>query len=77
VCAERLGIGREAQDEHAVASVERARRAMAQGWVDWEVVPVEAPGKGGATTVVKEVRCVRADGVKPLDRCTRQLSNSL
>lgn len=31
MCAERLGIGREAQDEHAIASVERARAAVAAG----------------------------------------------
>ncbi len=31
MCAERLGIGRDAQDEHAISSVERARAAVAAG----------------------------------------------
>ena len=111
MCAERLGIGREAQDEHAISSVERARAAVAAGdaglqpvplgmlvcscstqlpswpcpaavnaWtvgtqdayqlmrftfplapaglVDWEIVPMEVPGKGGAVALMKEVRVV-------------------
>lgn len=26
------------------------------GLVDWEITPMEVPGKGGAVTLVKEVR---------------------
>ena len=56
MCAERLGISRTEQDEHAIASAERARAAAAAGHTDWELVPVEvAGGKGGAVAVVKEV----------------------
>jgi acetyl-CoA acetyltransferase len=55
MCAERLGIGRGEQDAHAIASVERARRAMAEGAVEWEVVPVEVPTRGGGARTVREV----------------------
>ena len=55
MCAERLGISRQQQDDHAVRSVERARAATAAGQVEWEVAPVEVPAKGGGVTLVKEV----------------------
>lgn len=55
MCAERLGISRQQQDDHAVRSVERARAATAAGQVDWEVAPVEVPAKGGSVALVKEV----------------------
>ena len=55
MCAERLGISRQQQDDHAVRSVERAQAATAAGQVDWEVAPVEVPAKGGGVTLIKEV----------------------
>lgn len=55
MCAERMGISREAQDAHAIASADRARRAVAEGLVDWEVVPVEVPSQSGGTVLIKEV----------------------
>lgn len=55
MCAERLGISREAQDAHAVESAERAQRATAEGLAAWEVAPVEVAAKGGGKRVVKEV----------------------
>lgn len=58
MCAERLGIGREEQDAHAVASVERARAATAAGWVAWELAPVEVTDKRGAKQLIQEVRPV-------------------
>ena len=56
MCAEQLGIGRAEQDEHAIASVERARAATAAGLVDWEVTGIEVPAKGGGTQLFAEVR---------------------
>lgn len=62
MCAEKMGITREAQDEHAIASVERARAATVAGLVDWEVAPVEVAGpKGGPPLVVKEARRGRGE----------------
>ncbi|WP_225774437.1 acetyl-CoA C-acyltransferase [Pseudomonas sp. Marseille-Q5115] len=42
-CAASEGIGRQAQDEYALASLERARRAMGDGSFAEEIVPVMAP----------------------------------
>lgn len=66
MCAERLGIGREAQDEHAISSVERARAAVAAGLVDWEIVPMEVPGKGGAVALMKEDEAISKMNVEKL-----------
>lgn len=41
-CAERYGFSRQAQDEYAVASTERSRKANEDGSFDWEVTPVES-----------------------------------
>ncbi|KAL4424071.1 hypothetical protein ABPG75_001372 [Micractinium tetrahymenae] len=54
MCAEQLGISREEQDAHAIASVERAREATRAGLLDWELAPVEVPAKGGGVAVMKE-----------------------
>jgi len=55
MCAEQLGISREEQDEHAIASVERAREATQAGLTEWEVTPVEVPAKGGGVRLMAEV----------------------
>lgn len=60
MCAERLGISREEQDAHAIASVERARQAAQAGLLDWEVVPLEVPARDGGVRLFKEVRALRA-----------------
>jgi acetyl-CoA C-acetyltransferase len=39
--AEKMGISREEQDDHAVKTVEKAQRAAAAGFTQWEIVPVE------------------------------------
>lgn len=54
MCAEQLGISREEQDEHAIASVERAREATAAGLLEWEIAPVEVPQRGGGVRLVRE-----------------------
>ncbi len=59
MCAEQLGISREEQDAHAIASVERARAAAQAGLLDWEVAPLEVPAKGGGVRLVKEVGLCR------------------
>jgi acetyl-CoA C-acetyltransferase len=42
-CAQQYGFGREAQDAYALASLQRAREAMASGRFAAEIVPVDAP----------------------------------
>jgi len=50
--AEQCGLGREDQDRFALGSYEKALRAQREGAFDAEIVPVEVPGRKGATTVV-------------------------
>lgn len=44
-CAEKCGFGRKEQDDYAVRSYTRARKAMNEGVFDDEIVPVEIPTK--------------------------------
>jgi len=60
-CAASEGIGRQAQDDYALASLERARRAMADGSFAEEIVPVMAPAG-------REVREVTEDEQPPKAR---------
>ena len=43
---DKFGISREAQDEYAVSSHQKASAAQKNGWFDEEIVPVEIPAKG-------------------------------
>jgi acetyl-CoA C-acetyltransferase/3-oxo-5,6-didehydrosuberyl-CoA/3-oxoadipyl-CoA thiolase len=52
--ARRYGISREDQDQFALTSQQRAKRAMATGRFDDEIVPVEVPQKKGAPVLFKE-----------------------
>jgi acetyl-CoA C-acetyltransferase len=54
-------IGREAQDDYALLSLERARRAAADGAFADEIVPVTVEGRGGAATVDADEGPARAD----------------
>ncbi|ATN35906.1 acetyl-CoA acetyltransferase [Rhizobium sp. ACO-34A] len=42
-CAEAYQFTRDMQDAYAIASLERARRAIAEGWFDREIAPVTVP----------------------------------
>src|SRR3970282_735806 len=39
-CAQKYAFSREAQDEFAIASLERAQKANKEGWVAWETTPL-------------------------------------
>lgn len=46
-CANEYEITRGEQDEHAIESFSKARKARSEGYIDWEIVPMEIrPGKG-------------------------------
>jgi acetyl-CoA C-acetyltransferase len=45
----KYGFTREAQDQFAIASTTRAKQANEDGSFDWEMAPVNLPGKGGDT----------------------------
>ncbi len=51
--AREQGISREEADRFAVRSQERAERARTTGFLEAEIAPVEVPGPGKGTTVVR------------------------
>lgn len=53
-CAGRFGFGRQAQDDWALRSLERALEADRRGAFDWEICPLKVAGRGGATEVVRD-----------------------
>lgn len=52
-----LGISRQAQDEFAIESYNRARRAQDSGVLDWEICDVIIEGKKGSVRVSKDEEC--------------------
>ncbi len=53
--AEEYGIGREAQDQFAARSQQRATEAIERGAFDREIVPIEVPaGRGKTTTFARD-----------------------
>ena len=50
-CVDKYQFTREAQDQFAIASTTRAKRANEDGSFDWEMAPVTLPGKSGETVV--------------------------
>jgi acetyl-CoA C-acetyltransferase len=55
-CAEAYQFGRDAQDVFAIASLERAQKALADGTFAAEIVPVTAPAGRGETVVASDQR---------------------
>jgi acetyl-CoA C-acetyltransferase len=53
-CAAKLHFSRAAQDEYAIRSYIRARKATTEGIFDDEIVPVEVPGRRGPTKVTED-----------------------
>ena len=50
-CVDKYQFSREAQDQYAIASTTRAKKANEDGSFDWEMAPVTLPGKTGSTVV--------------------------
>jgi acetyl-CoA C-acetyltransferase len=59
--AEKHAITREQQDAYALASHRKAATAWAEGRFDAEVVPVEIPGKKGASIIITRDESIRED----------------
>jgi acetyl-CoA C-acetyltransferase len=55
---------REAQDDYAIESLSRAKRAVESGAFDREVVPVEIVGRKGTETVSRDEQPLKADASK-------------
>lgn len=58
-CAAKYGFTKQAQDDFAVRSYTRARRAIAEGIFDDETVQVEIKGRKGSTFVTEDEEPVR------------------
>jgi acetyl-CoA C-acetyltransferase len=50
-CVDKYQFSREAQDQYAIASTVRAKKANEDGSFDWEMAPVTLAGKGGDTVI--------------------------
>jgi len=59
--ARKFGIGREEQDEYALASHQKAAAAWERGAFDGEVVPVDVPQRKGDPVRFGRDECVRPD----------------
>ena len=55
---------RTAQDDYAIASLERAQKAQKEGWFEREITPVEVQGRKGATTVSEDEQPAKGDASK-------------
>uniref|UniRef100_UPI002FC7BD2C acetyl-CoA C-acyltransferase n=1 Tax=Sphingomonas sp. TaxID=28214 RepID=UPI002FC7BD2C len=55
---------RKAQDDYAIASLERAQKAQQQGWFEREIVPVEIAGRKGTVTVAEDEQPGKGDAAK-------------
>ena len=62
-CVEKFGFTREAQDDFAIASTNRAKTANEDGSFDWEIAPVSLPGRNGETVIKAKLDKIR--GLKP------------
>ncbi len=69
-CVAKYQFSREAQDQFAIASTTRSKKANEDGSFDWEIAPVALPGKGGETLVKHDEQPFKAKldkiaGLKP------------
>ena len=59
-CSTKYNFTREAQDEFAITSTERALAANKDGSFDWEIAPVTIPGKAGDTIIKNDEQPYKA-----------------
>jgi len=69
-CVGKYGFSREAQDQFAIASTTRSKKANEDGSFDWEMAPVTLPGKAGDTVIKYDEQPFKAKldkipGLKP------------
>ncbi|XP_024374217.1 acetyl-CoA acetyltransferase 1 isoform X2 [Physcomitrium patens] len=63
LCADNHSVSREAQDDYAIQSYEKAIAANNSGLFKWEIVPVEIPGGRGKPSIFVD----KDDGIDKLD----------
>jgi acetyl-CoA C-acetyltransferase len=61
VVAERYRVGRQAQDEYAAHSHEKAAKATDSGWFKDEILPISIPQKKGVALIIDRDESIRAD----------------
>ncbi|WAC73385.1 acetyl-CoA C-acyltransferase [Roseateles sp. SL47] len=59
-CVDKYAFSREAQDQFAIASTERSKRANEDGSFAWEIAPVTLAGKGGDTVIARDEQPFKA-----------------
>ena len=59
-CAHQYGFTREAQDQYAIASTQRAKLANEDGSFDWEMAPVTQQGRTGESVVLRDEQPFKA-----------------
>ncbi|MFX1682345.1 acetyl-CoA C-acyltransferase [Mitsuaria sp. CC2] len=59
-CVDKYAFTREAQDQFAIASTERAKRANEDGSFSWEIAPVTIAGRGGDTVISRDEQPFKA-----------------
>ncbi|HSI51527.1 MAG TPA: acetyl-CoA C-acyltransferase [Ideonella sp.] len=69
-CVSKYSFTREAQDQFAISSTQRAKQANEDGSFDWEIAPVALAGKGGETLFKRDEAPFKAKldkipGLKP------------
>ena len=69
-CVAQYGFTREAQDQFAIASTQRAKQAFEDGSFDWEIAPVTVAAKSGDVVIRRDEQPVKAKldkipGLKP------------
>jgi len=62
--AQEYQFTRQAQDEFAIASLQRAQKAQQSGAFDREIVPVEVKGRKGSTTITFDEQPAKGDLAK-------------
>ncbi len=72
-CAQQYHFSRQAQDEFAIASLQRAQRANQDGSFAWEIAPVTVAGKKGDVDIAQDEPPFKANlekipGLKPAFR---------
>lgn len=69
-CVAQYRFSRDAMDQFAIASTERARKANEDGSFEWEMAPVSVAGKGAQTLITRDeqpfkARIDKIAGLKP------------
>jgi acetyl-CoA C-acetyltransferase len=59
-CADSFAFTREAQDDFAITSLQRAKTANEDGTFDWEIAPVTVQGRKGDTVIARDEQPFKA-----------------